>query len=150
MRTAAAIRPAQMADLSAITDILDGAGLPTADLASAREFQSWVLEEKGSVVGVIGLERFGDAALLRSLAVTPGYRRRGLAHALVAHLEHEAQAQQIRQLVLLTETAWAFFRSLGYMVTDRARVNDSVKHSAEFRALCPESAICMVKMLPHD
>jgi len=137
MMSGAAIRRGQSADLPAVTQILLSAGLPTADLAGATEFQSWVLEEKGSLAGVIGLERFGHEALLRSLAVAPAYRKRGLGHELVARLEHDAQAEGIQRLVLLTETAQTFFRRLGYMVIDRRQVSDDVKQSAEFRSLCP-------------
>jgi amino-acid N-acetyltransferase len=49
----------------------------------------------------------------------------------------------------LTETAQAFFQRLGYTAIDRARVSDHVKQSAEFRSLCPDSAVCMSKALHH-
>ena len=101
------------------------------------------------ILGVIGLERFGSDALLRSLAVSPDHRKRGLGQELVARLEHDAQAEGIQRLVLLTETAEAFFRRLGFAVTDRSHVSDGVKQSAEFRSLCPISAICMSKALHH-
>lgn len=147
MLAASKIRRGHSADLSAVLQLLNGAGLPTADLQSAHEFQSWMLEEKGSILGVIGLERFGGAALLRSLAVAPEHRKRGIGRELVAHLELEAKSEGIKQLVLLTETAEAFFRGLGYAVTDRSLVSDAVKQSVEFRSLCPVSAICMSKSL---
>jgi amino-acid N-acetyltransferase len=149
MMPSAAIRPADSGDLLSAAQLLQDAGLPTADLVSAHEFQSWVIEEQGSILGVIGLERFGREALLRSLAVAPEYRKRGLGQELVARLEHDAQAQGIEQLVLLTETAQAFFQRLGYAPFDRSQVSDDVKQSAEFRALCPASAICMRKNLHH-
>jgi amino-acid N-acetyltransferase len=149
MMPAPAIRRGQPADLSPISQLLKGVGLPTVDLASAHDFQSWVLEENGSILGVVGLERFRSDALLRSLAVSPEHRTRGLGHELVARLEHDAQAEGIQRLVLLTETAEAFFRRLGFTVTDRSHVSDEVKQSAEFRSLCPVSAICMSKALPR-
>lgn len=149
MMPAAAIRRGHPADLAAISMLLNAAGLPTADLACAHEFQSWVLEEERSIVGVVGLERFGRDALLRSLAVAPEHRKRGLGHELVARLEHDAQIDGIQQLVLLTETAQPFFGRLGYTVTDRSQVSPDVRQSAEFRSVCPVSAICMSKALRH-
>lgn len=74
-------------------------------------------------------------------------RKRGLGHELVARLEQDAQAVGIQQLILLTETAEAFFRRLGYTITDRSQVSDDGKQSAEFRILCPVSAVCMSKVL---
>ena len=141
------IRRGQPTDLAAILQLLNSAGLPTADLASAHEFQTWVLEDRGSISGVIGLERFGAEALLRSLAVAPEHRKRGFGHELVAQLERDARADGINRLVLLTETAEAFFRDLGYATTERRQVSEEAKQSPEFRSLCPASAICMSKAL---
>jgi amino-acid N-acetyltransferase len=142
-----AIRHDHSDDLSALSQLLTSAGLPTADLSSAHQFQTWVLEEDGSILGVIGLERFGSDALLRSLVVAPEHRKRGLGRELVARLEHDARVDGVQQLVLLTETAQSFFRRLGYAVTGRSQVSNEVKQSAEFRSLCPASAICMSKAL---
>ena len=93
------------------------------------------------------MERFGARALLRSLAVAPGHQQRGMGHKLVARLEREAQAEDVEQLVLLTETVEKFFRSIGYVVIDRRHVPEEIKQSAEFRSLCPASAVCMSKSL---
>jgi amino-acid N-acetyltransferase len=141
------IRKGRATDLTAVLALLDGSRLPTADITSVDELPMWVLEERGSIVGVIALERFGTEALLRSLAVAPEYRKRGFARELVARAEEAAREDNIQQLVLLTETAEAFFRSLGYSTIERRYVSDSLKQSTEFRSLCPASANCMSKML---
>jgi amino-acid N-acetyltransferase len=132
--------------MPAVLALLHSAGLPTSDLTDAQRLHLWVLKSD-SLQGVIALEHFGNEALLRSLAVAPKYRARGLGHKLVARLEHDAQADGIMRLVLLTETAQAFFRTLDYQVIDRQSVSDAVKQSAEFRSLCPASAVCMSKTL---
>ena len=143
----ATIRRGKLADLAAALTLLQGAGLPTEDLTSAPGLHLWVLCAEKSLVGVIGLERFDAGALLRSLAVEPAHQRRGLGRQLVARLEHDARADGVQQLVLLTETAEAFFRRLGYEAIDRRYVSEDLKQSAEFRALCPASAVCMTKSL---
>jgi amino-acid N-acetyltransferase len=107
------IRNGQAADLPAVLTVLQDAGLPTADLESARSLHMWLLEAEESLIGVIGLERFGVYALLRSLAVAPSYRQRGMGRRLVARLERDAQADGVEQLVLLTETADKFFGAMG-------------------------------------
>jgi amino-acid N-acetyltransferase len=141
------IRRGQAADLPAIMQLLDDASLPTSDLPNARELQTWVVEDADSILGVVALERFGGEALLRSLVVAPEQQKRGVARDLVARLELDAQAQGIQRLVLLTETGESFFRRLGYAITDRGGVSDGVRQSAEFRSLCPLSAVCMIKAL---
>jgi amino-acid N-acetyltransferase len=141
------IRRARPADLPAILALLEGAHLPTADIASIDEPQMWVLEERGAIVGAIALERFGSEALVRSLVVAPQYRKRGFGRELVALVEESAREDRINQLVLLTETAEPFFRSLGYNSLDRRHVSERLRQSAEFRSLCPASAICLSKVL---
>jgi amino-acid N-acetyltransferase len=142
-----AIRRGRASDLAAVLAMLQGAGLPTEDLTSAPGLHLWVISTEKSLVGVIGLERFDAGALLRSLAVEPGHQRRGLGRQLVARLEHDARADGVQQLVLLTKTAEAFFRELGYEAIDRRYVSEDLKQSAEFRSLCPASAVCMTKSL---
>src|ERR1700686_5394239 len=108
------IRRSQGADLSAVLALLQSAALPTADLSSATDLQLWVLEADVSLLGVIGMERYSECALLRSLVVDPGHQRRGFGYQLVPRLERDAQAEGVEQLVLLTETAEVFFRAIGY------------------------------------
>ena len=141
------IRRGQGVDLAAVLALLKSSGLPTADLTSASDLHLWVVEENETIFGVIGMERFGDCALLRSLAVGTSFQRRGIGSQLVARLEREAQNEGIEQLVLLTETAEPFFRAIGYEAIDRRLVPEKIKESAEFRSLCPASAVCMRKLL---
>ena len=141
------IRRGGSADLPVIAKLLESAGLPSEDLASAQSFQTWVLEAHGTLLAAIGLERFGNEALLRSLVVVAESRKIGIGQKLIARLECDARADGITRLILLTETAEAYFRARGYTVTDRREVSDAVKQSAEFRSLCPVSAVCMSKAL---
>lgn len=141
------IRWGHGADLAAVVTLLKGVGLPTDDLAGVPDLRLWVLETGQLLCGVIGMERFGACALLRSLAVAPSFQKRGLGRRLVARLEADAQADGVVQLVLLTETAEAFFCSIGYEATDRRFVPEDIKQTAEFRSLCPASAVCMTKSL---
>ena len=132
-----------------VRDLLEGAGLPTADLTSAQGLQLWVLEAGDSVIaGAIALERpSGNDALLRSLVIVPASRGCGLGQQLVDRVEQDSRQAGIRRLVLLTETAESFFNHLGYAVIDRQSVSGAVQQSAEFRSLCPAAAVCMAKAL---
>jgi amino-acid N-acetyltransferase len=141
------IRRGRAPDLAAVLALLHDGRLPTEDLTSAPGLQLWVLESEGRLLGVIGLERFGTGALLRSLAVASGHQRHGFGHELVTRLEQDAQSAGVERLVLLTETAEAFFRRLGYEPIDRRYVPEEIKQSAEFRSLCPLSAVCLTKSL---
>ncbi|MGA8706594.1 MAG: arsenic resistance N-acetyltransferase ArsN2 [Steroidobacteraceae bacterium] len=133
--------------MPAVLELLQAARLPTQDLARAKRLQLWVMEAEGRLLGVIGLECFGTNALLRSLAVASQHRRHGVARELVSRLEEEARSTGIERLVLLTETAEAFFCRLGYEPIGRRDVPGEIKQSAEFHSLCPASAVCLTKLL---
>ncbi len=99
------------------------------------------------MVGTGALQWFGDAALLRSVAVAAEFRNTGLGRRIVAELEKAARAAGISALVLLTTTARGFFEALGYRVIDRQAVPQGLHQSEEFRSLCPSSAVCMTKSI---
>lgn len=144
------VRPATAADNGAIVALLQAASLPTQDLGAGGTVQFWVAEEGGRLLGAVGLERHGDAGLLRSLVVAPAARNRGIGTALVACLERTAAGMGVSRLVLLTGTAERFFRARGYSVVERNSVRDAVGTSAEFRSLCPASAVCMSRFVSSD
>ena len=135
------------ADLPAIRALLAAAGLPTADLAAAPPADFWGCREGTALIGVIGLEGYGTVALLRSLAVAPAWRGRGLGSALLAHAEQVAHQRGVSALYLLTTTAGAFFTRRGYVRIPREAAPSVVQQTAEFAALCPASATCMSKAL---
>jgi amino-acid N-acetyltransferase len=136
------IRPAGRADLTGIEDLLEVSDLP---LVGVEEHLGYYLvaEEGGRILGVIGLEPYGKDGLLRSAAVHPDWRGRGLGNSLVSRLIAEAEARGIRTLYLLTTTAEQFFPRFGFQRTTRESVPEQVRGSAEFQGACPASAVVM-------
>ena len=144
----AALPPIQAhPDLAAVRALLAAAGLPTADLTAAPLADFWECHAGENLAGVIGLERYGSVALLRSLAVAPAWQGRGLGSALLAHAERAAQQRGITALYLLTTTAEAFFARRGYVRIPREVAPSILHQTAEFTALCPASAACLTKAL---
>lgn len=138
--------PASAQDLSAIRTLLERSGLPTGDLESTQpEFA--VIRHEGQVVAAGALQRFGTAALLRSVVVAPARRGGGLGRSVVSELERRARATHVTRLVLLTETAADFFARQGFRTIERGSAPRDMQASEEFRSLCPSSAICMAKDL---
>jgi amino-acid N-acetyltransferase len=141
-----AAQTASADDLIAIRSLLEGAGLPTSDLPSARpEFLA--IREGGTVLAAGALQRFGSSALLRSVVVAEDHRGAGLGGAIVRELERRAREASIGRLILLTRTAAQFFARRGYRVIERRAAPADMQQSEEFRALCPGAAICMAKTL---
>lgn len=141
------IRSAQRSDLDSIQTLLDVCELPHEDLAPAHLDHFLVARDGPDVVGTVGLESCGDAALLRSLAVTPEYRSEGLGGRLVDAVEEKARQQEFRSLYLLTTTAADYFRARGYERIDRDALPEAIQQTEEAARLCPSSATCMRKDL---
>jgi len=135
-------RPMVAAEMLAVRQLLDRQGLPTQDLdASHAEFILALREDK--IVGGVGLERFGKAALLRSIAVDGPLQRQGLGSMLVHRAREQARAAGIADLFLLTTTAELFFAKHGFARCDRQTVPQAIAACSEFRSVCPASAVCM-------
>ena len=147
MTTDTKIRRALPADLDACRSMLVAAGLPVADLTVEHLDGFLVAEHAAKVVGLIGLEKFSAAGLLRSLVVDSSCRRSGLGHALVDALELQARTQRIAELWLLTIDADPFFAGLGYVPCDRQAAPESIANTPEFSGLCPSDAVLMCKRL---
>lgn len=138
--------PAAPEELGAIRALLERLHLPASDVGGPH--QAFIAARSGDeLVGCVALERYGDAALLRSLAVVPRLQGAGLGKALHAQVLAEAGRQGVRALYLLTTTADRFFARAGFTRIDRASVPAALSASAEFRSLCPASAVCMLKRL---
>jgi len=114
------IRAACVRDVDAIVRLLDapakeGILLPRDAedvLEHLQEF--FVAEEDGKLLATGALHLYTpQLAEIRSLAVHPGARRRGLGKALVAALEAHAKKLGIDRLFVLTYEV-GFFRRLGY------------------------------------
>ncbi|MGH8242543.1 MAG: arsenic resistance N-acetyltransferase ArsN2 [Steroidobacteraceae bacterium] len=146
MKPGVAVRDAKQHDLREIRELLGRHALPTADLDSSQ-VHFVVARDGAALVAAGGLEIHGSAGLLRSIVVADRHRRSGLGRALVSHVETLARRRGVEELVLLTESAGAFFARLGYTDIARDRAPESVRDSAEFKSLCPLSARCMQKRL---
>lgn len=141
-----AIRLAAPGDFAGVVRLLEAADLPTAGLQpSLPDFL--VAEDGGRVIGAVGLEVFGDCALLRSAVVDAGRRGSGLGIDLVECLLQRARARGLREIYLLTTTAEHFFPRFGFMRIPRSDVAPAVQASEEFRGACPDSAIAMRTIL---
>ena len=141
----AAATPERLPD---IARFLGEASLPADDLEPANLSGFELALDGGSrIVGTAGLDIHGSEALLRSVAVVADWRGQGLGADLVARRETAARGAGVDAIYLLTTTADAFFRRLGYADTPRETVPSAVAAHAQFRSLCPASAKCLGKRL---
>lgn len=82
----ARVRPAVPADLPRVETLLTESNLPLAGVRDALVAGHFVVAQAGDeIVGVAGVEVCCDDALLRSVAVSPDWRSRGVGRQLVTH-----------------------------------------------------------------
>jgi amino-acid N-acetyltransferase len=137
--------PARAHDEAGVKATLAACELPVGDLTPAHLQHFWVMRDGPKLAGVVGVEILGDVGLLRSLAVSEAYRGRGIGAQLTDKAEDYARAQGVQALYLLTTTVPNFFARRGYQPIDRDAAPAPLQDTDEFKNLCPEGAVCMMK-----
>lgn len=146
MKDSIEFRLASAEDEPALRSLLSAAALPVDDV-STRE-QDYVLAHvEGALVGCVGLEVHGDAGLLRSFAVAPASRGRGLGTRLFERIVARAILRGVETAYVLTTTAVRHCEAHGFERIDRAEVPAGIAATQQFRSLCPASAACFRRRL---
>lgn len=136
------LRAATPDDWDATAAHLEVAGLP---LAGARDhlMNFTVAFSAEQLVGTAGLEVYGNTALLRSVSVSSAFQNTGLGSRLVQETLERARQLEVREIVLLTETAADYFPRFGFKPILRATAPAVLSASAEFRGACSDSAAAL-------
>jgi amino-acid N-acetyltransferase len=136
------ISPATAADLEPIKALLAANDLPTAGVDD--HWKTFIVARDGDqLVACGGAEAYQFVALIRSVAVQPDYRSKGLGRRIVRQLLDRLASRGLREFYLLTTTAEAYFRKRGFKPVDRDEVHPQLLSSREFQDACPDTAICM-------
>jgi len=137
------IRPATAQDLPIVQRLLVAAELPLDGL-DEQFGEGYAIAECGGVaIGVEGIEVYGDAGLLRSAAVQPAWRGRGVGDALTQDRLSWAVTRGLREVWLLTTTAADSFPRFGFQRASRHDAPAALQRSREFAEACPATAIAM-------
>jgi N-acetylglutamate synthase-like GNAT family acetyltransferase/SAM-dependent methyltransferase len=135
------LRQAMAADLPSVETLLAENGLPTAGVA--EHLSSFFVAETGSVVGVIGMELSGAAAMLRSLAVAGERRKQGLGNALVDYALAQSRQSGATAAYLLTNTAAGFAARRGFTQIPREDIPADLLQRSALSYACPATSTCM-------
>ena len=128
------------ADDAGLAAALAVEGLPVDDLTDAgRTFYTFSTLD-GATVGYGGLELLGEHVLLRSVAVLPAFRGKGLGCNIVPLLLYRAYRAGARTAWLLTDTAAPFFGKIGFRGGDRQAAPAAILATRQAASLCPTSA----------
>jgi amino-acid N-acetyltransferase len=143
------ITRASEADGPSMLQLLRDSGLPVDGLVDHLH-TALVAHDGAAIVGCAAIELYADGALLRSVAVAPAARGRGLGGRLTEAALALAGSLGVPDVYLLTTTAESYFAKFGFVPTTRDRVPTGVQQSVEFQSACPASAIVMWKALSES
>lgn len=88
-----------------------------------------VLKYGRDVIGVVVLDEYGDAAVLRALAVRSAYRRKGHGRSLVEHIVRHAYQVGVGRMYAASATPW-FAEEVGFEVRDRVMLPEDARDLA--------------------
>jgi amino-acid N-acetyltransferase len=136
-------------DEASVTSFLIKYDLPYEDISF--HLANFILAKAGgTIIGTNGIEIDGQDGLLRSLAVESEFRSRGISKELYTRLLARAHLKGVQRLFLLTQTAEKYSARLGFRTIRRDSLPASIQNTAEFKSLCPKTAICMMKVISGD
>lgn len=122
------IRKASLTDIAPLLDLINayaakGIMLPRTEFEMAENIRDFLVAfDAGRLVGCGALHFYTAASgEVRSLAVDPAGKAKGIGRALVEALEEEARAQDIHSLFAFTYVA-GFFGKLGFEEVDRGEL----------------------------
>jgi amino-acid N-acetyltransferase len=141
------IRGARAEERDAVAALLERTALPPDGLGEQFGEGYAVAVAEGRVVGAAGVEVYGDAGLLRSVAVDPEWQGTGLGQRLTRERLRWASARGLDTVYLMTTTAAGFFPRLGFEPVARDQVPAAVRGSLQFASVCPSTAAVMALRL---
>ena len=137
------MQTARPEDLPAVLALLETSKLPTIGVKD--HLQNFLLEVENEILlGCAGLEIYGNAGLLRSVAVNLNKRSNGIGSRLVKTIIENAKTQQFSSISLFTETAQNYFPRFGFKQITRDSLPISLNASEELRGACPDTAVVMM------
>lgn len=142
MRRYPHLRFASLADLPQIAALLEQCRLTTDGVAEIID-SFHVAHCDGRVIGCAAAELHGESIVIRSVAVEPTSRDRGVATRLVDTLLMRARGTEVRHAVLLSASAPAYFARWGFSLIPADKVPTEARASSEFQSATITSALCM-------
>jgi N-acetylglutamate synthase-like GNAT family acetyltransferase len=138
-------RKARLSDAAAIHALIasyaaEGILLPRTEVNVREQVSKFlVLEEKGKIAGCVSLENYGaDLAEIRSLAVSPEIRGRGLGGRLVEFALAEARRKRIARVFAVTHAPQFFVRH-GFAASSRHALPEKIERDC---CACPRAKRC--------
>ena len=125
----------------AIRGLLERSDLTAAGVSADRG--TYYLAKSGELLGVLGVERYGQASLLRSFAVEPAFRKTRIGQTLIEHVLRQMREGGCVTAYVLTNTAEPLFAKYGFRKIQREQIPGDILTSSALGTACPASCVSM-------
>ncbi|RJF71456.1 GNAT family N-acetyltransferase [Deinococcus cavernae] len=125
------IRQALPTDLPVVVDLLERTGLHTSSVTLDEGCTYWIADLDGRPAGCIGLEQGQGASLIRSTAVLPAMRSRGLGRALVLSALTHASLRGDRIVYLFSSEAGDYWKRYGFVPAEVGEIEAALPHAPQ-------------------
>ena len=140
------ISPANNLHIDSIKSLLLDNELPVDDIAN-EDLNFFLAFDEKTLIGVIGIEEYGETCLLRSLAVNDAYKGMGVGKHLLGYFLDYCKKNGFQVIYLLTTTADQYFLKYDFIRVDREDVPESIQTTSQFKDICPSTAVVMKRVL---
>lgn len=142
------VRAAVGPDLPVIATLLHGGGLQAGNVRE-RAGRTVVAEAgRDQILGTAAWDPAGGAALIRSVAVAPAVRGKGVGTLVVAGALRSALRAEVAEAWLVTADAEKFFGRCGFETVGRDDAPDAILDHPQVARECPSTAAIMRCALP--
>lgn len=119
--------------------------LPSADITERSLEHFLVFRDELGVAGAVGLEVYGETALLRSLVVSRDCSGLGIGKRLLAAAEELARDLHVSSIYLLTTNQTRYFEQRTFRQVPREEAPAAIQATSEFSSLCTSTSALLVK-----
>ena len=126
------LRKARPDEIEPVRALIVSEQMPAMELERWIE-EFWVLDNDDEIVGCAGIEMYGEAAVLRSVATAPSIRGSGEGIRLVRRCLDYARELGAKRCYLFTMTAENFFPKFGFERCTLDNFEPSVRESWQYR-----------------
>jgi N-acetylglutamate synthase-like GNAT family acetyltransferase len=125
------IRQANRDDAQRLCTLLSQIDLVTEGVL-AEGTRYWLTEDHtGALIGLVGAEYGQDAVLLRSAAVHPDFRGRGIGTILVQHVLVESQDLGLQRVYCFSTDAGAYWQRCGFWEVPVAELVEALPNAPQ-------------------
>jgi radical SAM superfamily enzyme YgiQ (UPF0313 family)/ubiquinone/menaquinone biosynthesis C-methylase UbiE/N-acetylglutamate synthase-like GNAT family acetyltransferase len=132
-----------------IEKVLTECRLSTAAL-DGHILNFYLAKSKSIIVGCIGLEIYGKYGIIRSTAVLPQHRKKGIGWKLVEKMVDFARDQGVEELYLKTENEASFFQRVGFTPISSQQIPAKIINAEMLSESCCSRATTMTMNLQGE